>query len=721
MISIFLSVFGICSALIQLLFFREIFPVFQGIDTIIGIIIAHIMLSFALGLYAGSFFKKSKDHKKALLVFLYILIVLFFISFIFIRDLRNILNIYPGNGISLKLSFIYIFMAVFPVTFVQGIMANIIMFFIKSKNINTPVQFSFIYQGAGIIIASILYSLYISSMTGLKTVLLIIVLLMFISAFLIENEKQKVYIIAFIAIALFFINTDWIKSADKFFLSGNFKPCIIEDYEYSAYGQNVLAHKNNEYFFFENNNLIFSNPDNDIINSEDFGHIPVLHCEKPKNILIIGGGVKYIPMLFAYNSIERIDYVEPDISTIKFIIKNIKHIADIGNNEKINIHNINTRQFIKNTDIKYDLILIGLPLPVNLYLNSFYTKEFFELANEKLQTNGFLSLKLPGRMAFSSFIMAELNQSIMDAMQEVFSYVRIIPGSQNILIASQKRMPYRLHIKKRLYEIQETTLVLSKYYLDDRMDTEKTRWLRNELAKVDKHNLLNSDKNPQGMILSMLYMQSGFSPYLSVFLDKILKYSYLAIIIIIIIFFLSKSIYKTTSFVCGASAVWLIFIALFALQTYSGQLYKLIGLGAAAFISGASLGMLYAKYIRKEIPLNKRMFDAELFFVIWILFWYILFKFSIINDIYIFAMLFGTGYVIGWEFSHLIKASKLIQENNAKKMTVYISAFIGGWFAAISGGTLLIISWGFEKSFIFILFLKFLIFCRWADIKRRGL
>jgi hypothetical protein len=34
---------------------------------------------------------------------------------------------------------------------------------------------------------------------------------------------------------------------------------------------------------------------------------------------------------------------------------------------------------------------------------------------------------------------------------------------------------------------------------------------------------------------------------------------------------------------------------------------------------------------------------------------------------------------------------------------------------------ILILSWGMEKSILFIAALKFLIFCRWADLTKRGL
>jgi hypothetical protein len=46
---------------------------------------------------------------------------------------------------------------------------------------------------------------------------------------------------------------------------------------------------------------------------------------------------------------------------------------------------------------------------------------------------------------------------------------------------------------------------------------------------------------------------------------------------------------------------------------------------------------------------------------------------------------------------------------------------LGAWIASLIGGGFLILSWGMEKSILFIAALKSLIFCRWADLTKRGL
>ncbi len=717
MIPLVLSVLGTCAALIYLLLFREILPVFQSNDIVIGIFLAHCVISFAAGVYAASFNKNPKNPGKVIFYSLLLLAAFFVLSFISVRYARTMFYIGLGNGISLKTTVIHMFAVLFPLSFMNGVISFSTLPFIKKYGVKTPIKTSFMFQGAGILLGSAFYSLFFIDVTGLKAVLSVTALL-FLSAALISDSKKKgiILIVSAVAAALL-IPYGFINTADKFLLGKEFSGAEVADYAYSPYGQTVLVQKNNEYFLLANGILRFSSPDNDVLNSEDFGHIPVLHHKNPEKVLIIGGAAKYLPMILEHD-VSRVDYVEPN--GVNIIKNNISHLGYVFSDERVNVYSEDARSFIKKTGENYDLIQIGLPNPITLHINSFYTKDFFELAKKRLNNDGFLALKLPGNMAFSSYIMAELNKSVMEAMQSVFSYVQIIPGGQNILIASQNRMPYRLHIKKRLKEMQETTLVLSKYYLDDRMDTERTRWLKNELNRVEKNDLVNRDWHPVAMVLAVLHWQSAFSPYLSVALDKIIEYSYFVLILIIIIFFLSKSIYKTTAFVSGASALWLNLTAVLSLQVYNGQIFKWGGIFAALFLSGLILGVIYAKKTSENAPLSKRIFASELIFVIWMTFWFISFKFNIINMYVLFLFMAGTGFVAGMEFTLLIMISKLFNSDPFASLKVYIYGAAGSWFACALG-SFLIPAWGMEKAVLFILFLKFLIFCRWADIYKRGL
>lgn len=718
MFLIFFLITGICAAFIQALFFRELLAVFQGNDLIIGILFAHSVFAVSAGTFLASKIKKINASNFTPPLFLSITALLLVFSFVFILHIRDLLGISLGGGISLKSAFIYVFAAVFPVFFVQGA-ASFSAVKLKKDVISKKTSLLFILLG--FIIGGASYTFFMYSFAGAGIVLITASLLCVASVLSADSQKKvRVFFIIALIPALFGLFANF-ENVDKYLLKKSFASSEIVEYKYTAYGQTALVEKNKEYSLLVNHIIQFSSPDNDILNSEDFGHIPALYCESPDNILVIGGAGKYLPMILEHE-VKTVDYLEPDTAVVEIIKNNMSHLGYAFNDKRINVYNENARTFLEKHEKKYNLILIGFPTPVNLNLNRYYTKEFFYTAKKSMKKNGFIAVKLPGTMAFSTYIMAELNKSVREAMESVFKNVNIIPGSQNILIAADRRMPYRLHIKKRLYKMQETTLVLSKYYLDDRMDTERTRWLKNELDKIeDDDTLMNTDSNPQAMLLSVLHSQSAFSPYLSLFADKVRKYSYLIFIVVIIIFFLSKSLYKTTAFVSGSVSLWVFITVLFAAQIYSGEIYKMFGLLSALFVGGLMPGFVYAWNMKDSVPFNKKMFYSELLFLVWIILLLSLFKFYIINIYVLCIISFGTGFAAGMEFVQLIKISALFRENSAGDLKIYFSEMLGALFSALAGGSFLIAAWGIEKSLLFILFMKFLIFCRWADLKKRGL
>jgi spermidine synthase len=355
-----------------------------------------------------------------------------------------------------------------------------------------------------------------------------------------------------------------------------------------------------------------------------------------------------------------------------------------------------------------------------LRANGFYTKDFFQKAKKRLKAGGFIALKLPGRMVYSGYIMSELNAAASKTLKSVFKHVKIIPGEQNIFIASDAKMPFRFEIKKRLAAVLETVLVLSKYYLDDRMDTQKTKWLSAELKKAQGKVSVNSDLNPHIFIRSVLYSQSGFSPRLSVFLDKAAGYSYAVILLPVLLLF-PKSICKTTSFSSGAACAALFLSVLFYSRTAGGQIFKLFSVFCACLALGICFACFFDAKIKRAASLNKKIFNCEALFILIASGFYCALKFSapgiFLSSLFVFAL----GFASGLEFL------KLFEFSNAHKKGAHVSraaplyTAAGALAACVLGGSFLIFVWGFERSVLFVLFFKFIIFCRWADVNQRGL
>jgi len=717
---IFFVILGACAALMQCLLFREIFPVFQGIDIIAGFFAAAVISAYAAGFYAISFFKNIKRPDKILFFLICASAAIAAYSFGIIQNIRSVLNIPLGAGISLRLSFFYVVITVFPANFIFAAALACLPDFVRFKQKNISNKIIFYCAASGFIAASFLYAFFMTGLIAMRLCGIIVILMTFSLSALLKSEKSLLWLFGIAAAMIFFINTDFVDKADKKLLEKSFKPALIEDYSYSAYGRTVLVQKNGEYSFLTNNTLNFSSPDNDILNSEDFGHIPILHVRNPENVLIIGSAAKYLPMILNYG-IKKVDYIESDPAVVEMIKNNTKRFGHSFNDKRLSVNKLDARDFLGQQENKYDLILIGLGLPANLRTNGFYSKEFFQKAKNSLKPDGFIALKLPGRMVYSGYIMAELNARISRTLKSVFKNVKIIPGEQNILMASDAKMPFRFEIKKRLRDVQETVLVLSKYYLDDRMDTQKTKWLSAELKKARGKVSVNSDLNPHGFINSVLYSQSGFSPRLSVFLDKTARYSF-AFMLTAVFFLFPKSIRKTTAFSSGAACLWLFLIVLFYFRIVDGQIFKLGAVFSACFVLGAAAACFFEGKFKRVAALNKKIFNCELAFVLLAALLYCALKFFELPIYAAAVFIFGLGFAGSFEFLKLSEIPVLLgsaEEKNAAAMPAY--AAFGAVCACILGGSFLIFAWGFERSILFALFLKFLTFCRWTDIGKRGL
>jgi hypothetical protein len=201
--------------------------------------------------------------------------------------------------------------------------------------------------------------------------------------------------------------------------------------------------------------------------------------------------------------------------------------------------------------------------------------------------------------------------------------------------------------------------------------------------------------------------------------ERLNNYTYLLYFIAIIAFFLSKRIHTETSFAFGLSSVWLTLIAAYSIQIYSGQIFRFASIILAVFAAGFYLGIISGKTFTGKFLSNTAVFYIELSYCIWIILWGIIFMLNLINVPILLFFVLGTSFLGGIEINNLIINWDLLHWYVDKKFRIYLALIIGGWIAAIAGGGFLILSMGIQKSLIFILFVKFIILCRWADLKKK--
>jgi len=181
--------------------------------------------------------------------------------------------------------------------------------------------------------------------------------------------------------------------AEKIILHGEqskYKDKIVFQ-EQSIYQKIVVTKWKNDYWLYLNDNLQFSTFDEPMYH-EVLVH-PIMHIlDKPKNILILGGGDGCAAReLLKYPSIQKITLVDLDQKLTDLFI-NQPELAEINKNslthDKVHVINQDGFKYVSETTEFFDLILIDLPDPRNVELSRLYSKEFYELCHLKLTPNG---------------------------------------------------------------------------------------------------------------------------------------------------------------------------------------------------------------------------------------------------------------------------------------------------------------------------------------------
>ncbi len=709
-------VYGIISIFLQIFFIREFIPLFHGSEFVIGIVLGHWLLSAAIANFLSQYFKKIRDFFNNSVNLFIILMMFIILAFMFVRNIDVISSTDLAVGISLKSLFVYSFFAIFPISFILNLLLNFLKKSFSTVLYQKKVK-RYVCEAIGFVIGGTVFSLFMASVPTTALLLITIILILCNLIYLCESIIVKIFYLLLLCFSLYLIKYHTFDIEKNITFNNNSNLNII-NFSYYKNIQNILMEKNGEYFFYKNGNCEFALPSPEIFDEEDFAHLPILHHTDPKSLLLIEG-MRYLPSIIKYD-LKKIDFIEQDLNMIQILSKNINKLNSIFEDKRINVYPEDARLFLQNTDEKYDVILIGLDIPLNTTINKFYTYEFFKIVSKKLTEDGFLALSLPGSMVYSPSLMFELNASVYGSLKKNFPYIQIIPGRTNILVASNSKMPFRLHIKKRLKKVEDDTVVLSKYYVDERMDTQRTKWLNFQIRKYNNKKILNKDLNQKAMLFSIMYWQSEFSPFLMKFLRIVMKYSYFMIFIAVILFFFVKFKYSVTTFVSGASAMWLQFICFWGFQIYVGQIYQWFGLLTSVFMAGLVIGSLYSKYYQKYMALNKTFFSSEILYLLWILCFAIVIRYKLLNVYSLSVLSFGVGGVTGLEFAQLIKMFSIMKEgkNNAR---IFFADALGAAFACYIGGAFIIPVWGIKKALMFILFLKFLIFTWWQYDKKHGL
>lgn len=376
-------------------------------------------------------------------------------------------------------------------------------------------------------------------------------------------------------------------------------PDLLESSD-SPYGRITVTRLYRQISVYDNDALSFETEGTD---AESFSHLTALQHHNPQKVLILGGGIEGLVREIVKYSPQKIDYVELNPVLTKIVVRHLpddvrKSLEAPG----VNVIFDDPRQYLK-TSGSYDLILVGMPEPASGQANRFYTREFFEQCAAKLNPGGILGLRLHTAENLWTKPLTNRNGSIFNALHSVFPQVLFLPGTTNIVTASQTPLPQKSDVLiQRLENMKIATRLITPGYIHYLFTNDRFFKIRDLLQQGNSPP--NTDVRPVCYQYAFIIWLSKFFPRIasidpSVMMDHFLFNSPRSLLLWIglpILFLLSRfrPAVRRTLLVAAAGFIGMVLETILILfyQVKEGVLYQDIGMLLMSFMAGLALGAL---------------------------------------------------------------------------------------------------------------------------------
>ena len=270
----------------------------------------------------------------------------------------------------------------------------------------------------------------------------------------------------------------------------------------------------------------------------------------------------------------HVDYVELDPLVLQVARE---FLPGSLSDPRIEVINTDGRLFLRETDRRYDVILIDVPEPSTSQINRFYTREFFAEAKRRLTERGVLSFAL-GR--YQNRISDDLARTVAVAhktLAEQFANVLVIPTERLRFLASDG--PLTTEIAERLESNRIPVRLLDRHYLQavfapDRLD---------DVARaLDPDAPINRDFSP---ILYYYHLRRWTRQF-----DVSYGLLEVVLLVVLLVFLARLGPVSLAVFSSGFAASALEVVLLMGFQILFGSLYHRVGLIVTMFMLGLAVG-----------------------------------------------------------------------------------------------------------------------------------
>jgi spermidine synthase len=658
---------GLVSITTQIILLREFMVVFYGNELVMGIILANWMLLTGLGSFLGRFSGKMRNSPALIVLCLTLQALLPVITVFLLYAMRN--TVFPiGKMIGIFEVFYSSLILLLPFCMVTGFLFTLFCTHAFQKYQENLTGRIYGFESTGSIIGGVLFNFILVFYFRTFQSLMVLMVISFVAAFIFSLMFKgwwKYLLVPVAVAAVVIMNVIGLDDMSKK------KLYIDQDILYqkdTPYGNIVVTRTGDQVNFYENGITLFTS--GNTIENEESVHYAMVQSRHPQNILVLSGGMSGIISEIEKYKVDRIDYVEMNPWIIRIAERYFKRPAD----SLVRIINRDAKLFIRQTGMKYDVVLINLPEPATAQINRFYTVNFFKSLKTRLNPGAVVSTSLMSTANYMSPEQRRIHSALMNSLHHSFNNVIIIPGGKNYFIASDSTLDIGIAelIKKKGLD----NVYVNQYYINDGLLKERSD---NILASLDMKGGVNTDFRPVTYLQQSLLWLSYFK------MDYRIPLMVIIVLLVMVIFFFSPV--NLGMFAGGFSASSLEFLILIAFQVIYGYVYQMTGVIIMTFMAGLALGSLYMnRYLPRNESTNFRriLFGLALFsFLLPLLI--LVMSSTWLPAVAVHALFIILTLILSGLVGMLFAQASVIQKNNVSRTSsaIYSADLIGSAFGVL--------------------------------------
>lgn len=605
---------GCTSAVAQVLLMREIVATFYGNELLFGLVLMAWLGWVAVGAWGLSrWVALGHAGERAFKRGLALAAVVLPVEIVLVRGSRSLLGITPGASVPWTLTAGVVMIVLAPLCLLMGLL------FVLGARLTvkqgSTAGHAYVWEGVGALLGGVLFSFILIHWLNPLQVALLVASINGLVALLLQLRISRVgwqrAVIACVGVLALLAGSLSLGEAlnhttlrwpwpdpesdgvgEPGTEGGGYRLVFSGD---SSYGRLTVRARDGQVVFYQNGLLAFESQGTV---AEEIAHFALLMDPSPQDVLLIGGGVAGDLREILKHPVDNVTYVELDPLVIEAARAHLPpESAAILDDPRVTVVLTDGRLFIRETIRRFDVVILDVPAPSTGALNRFYTREFFAEVQRVLKPGGVFSLGLPSAENYWSAALVRRNGSVYRTLRTVFPEVIVLPGEQNLFLASD--LPLAVEPKmlgQRLLERDVEVRRVTPEYINYVFSSDRFEAIHRVLGAAPEARI-NRDLTPICYHYSLLLWLSRFSPEAWGAIEAAPRRGLwgigaLGLLPLAVLLARWRRHWAVPLAIAGIglAGMMLEVVILFTFQVLRGTVYGEVSLIVAAFMAGVALG-----------------------------------------------------------------------------------------------------------------------------------